>query len=176
MALREGCLPLQIHCGPRGFGHQVCTDCLQDLQSAVRRYHIQLPDRVLGCPPFESSGGPSYRGAMKAAANYAFANRQVLAHLARGSLERVLAGRVPNTHLRQVYDIAHNMAKVETHHIEGRQVQGCVHHKGELRAFGPGAHQVPEEYRALGQPVLVPGSLGTASWALLGTEAGMALS
>ena len=176
MGLREGCLALQIHCGSRGFGHQVCTDFVQDLQSAVRRYNIQLPDRELVCAPFESSEGQAYLGAMKAAANYAFANRQVLAHLARGSLERVLAGRVPNTHLRQVYDIAHNMAKVETHHIEGRQVQVCVHRKGATRAFGPGAHQVPEEYRALGQPVLVPGSMGPASWVLLGTEAGIALT
>ncbi len=176
MGLREGCLAVQIHCGSRGFGHQVCTDFVQDLQSAVHRYHIDLPDRELVCAPFESREGQAYLGAMKAAANYAFANRQVLAHLARGSIERVLAGHVRNIHLRQVYDIAHNMAKVETHQIEGRPVQVCVHRKGATRAFGPGAREVPEEYRALGQPVLVPGSMGTASWVLLGTEASMALT
>jgi len=176
MGLREGCLVLQIHCGSRGFGHQVCTDFVQDLQSAVRRYHIELPDRELVCAPLESPEGQAYLGAMKAAANYAFANRQVLAHLARGSFERVLAGHVRNTHLRQVYDIAHNMAKVETHQIDGRPVKVCVHRKGATRAYGPGAREVPEEYRALGQPVLVPGSMGTASWVLLGTEASMALT
>jgi tRNA-splicing ligase RtcB len=176
MGLREGCLALQIHCGSRGFGHQVCTDFVQDLQSAVRRYHIELPDRELVCAPLESPEGRAYLGAMQAAANYAFANRQVLAHLARGSFERVLAGRVPNPHLRQVYDIAHNMGKIETHAIGGRPMQVCVHRKGATRAFGPGSREVPAEYRSLGQPVLVPGSMGTASWVLVGSAAGMTLT
>ncbi len=176
MGLREGCLALQIHCGSRGFGHQVCTDFVQDLQGAVRRYRIELPDRELVCAPLESPEGRAYMGAMKAAANYAFANRQVLAHLARGSFHRVLDGRVPNAHLRQVYDIAHNMGKVETHAVDGRSLQVCVHRKGATRAFGPGSREVPVEYRSFGQPVLVPGSMGTASWVLVGCEAGMALT
>jgi len=176
MGLRAGCLALQIHCGSRGFGHQVCTDYVQDLQAAVRRYHIELPDRELVCAPLESPEGRAYIGAMKAAANYAFANRQVLAHLARASFTRVLGGRVRDLHLRQVYDIAHNMGKIETHSVDGRDVEVCVHRKGATRAFGPGAAGLPREYRTIGQPVLVPGSMGTASWVLVGTERSMTLT
>jgi len=111
---------------------------------------------------------------MKAAANYAFANRQVLAFHIRRSLEQVLAGKVSNYRVFQIYDIAHNMAKVETHRIDGKQIRLCVHRKGATRAFGPGSAQLPPAYRNIGQPVLVPGSMGTASWVLLGTEASMA--
>ncbi len=176
MGLREGCLTLQIHCGSRGFGHQVCTDYVQDLQSAVRRYHIELPDRELVCAPLESPEGVAYLGAMRAAANYAFANRQVLAHLARSAFMRVLQGSVHDVHLRQVYDLAHNMGKIETHHVEGRPVEVCVHRKGATRAYGPGSSEVPEVYRDIGQPVLVPGSMGTASWVLAGTRQSMDLT
>jgi tRNA-splicing ligase RtcB (3'-phosphate/5'-hydroxy nucleic acid ligase) len=176
MGLRQGCLTLQIHCGSRGFGHQVCTDYVQDLQSAVRRYRIELPDRELVCAPLESPEGHAYLGAMRAAANYAFANRQVLAHLARGTFARLLGGPGRDARLRQVYDLAHNMAKLETHHVEGQAVEVCVHRKGATRAFGPGAVEIPEVYRAIGQPVLVPGSMGTASWVLAGTRHSTALT
>jgi tRNA-splicing ligase RtcB len=176
MGLREGCLALQIHCGSRGFGHQICTDYVQSFQSAVRRYGIRLPDRELVCAPFGSEEGKAYLAAMKAAANFAFANRQVLVFHARRSFEEVFGGGKARWELTQVYDIAHNMAKVETHSIDGRKEKVCVHRKGATRAFGPGAEEIPSAYRALGQPVLVPGSMGTASWVLLGTQRSMELS
>ena len=173
MGLREGMLTLQIHCGSRGLGHQVCTDYVKDFQSAVRKYGIVLPDRELVCAPMDSPEGQAYLGAMRAAANFAFANRQLLAYSARRAFEETFAGRVQNWRLHQVYDIAHNMGKIETHEVDGRQVKVCVHRKGATRAFGPGAPGLPPEYMAIGQPVIIPGSMGTASWVLAGTEASM---
>jgi tRNA-splicing ligase RtcB (3'-phosphate/5'-hydroxy nucleic acid ligase) len=173
MGLVEGNLVLQIHCGSRGFGHQICQDYVDELQGAVKRYSIHLPDRELVCAPLNSPEGLNYLAAMRCAANYAFANRQVLAHHARRAFEEVFEGKVANWQLNQVYDIAHNMAKIETHMIEGKEVKVCVHRKGATRAFGPGALGLPEEYQAIGQPVLVPGSMGTASWVLVGTEGSM---
>lgn len=176
MGLREGCLTLMIHCGSRGFGHQICTDYVASFQSAVGRYNIELPDRELVCAPMDSPEGKAYMGAMHAAANFAFANRQILSHHARQAFEETLAGRVKNWHLHQVYDIAHNMGKVETHNVDGKAMKVCVHRKGATRAFGPGAPGLPDAYTAIGQPVLVPGSMGTASWVLVGTEGSMARS
>jgi tRNA-splicing ligase RtcB len=176
MGLEKGCLAVQIHCGSRGFGHQICTDYVQDFQWAVINYGIKLPDRELVCAPLDSPEGQAYLAAMKAAANYAFANRQALAYHARRSFQEVFGSRVGEFSLRQVYDIAHNMAKIETHLIEGQQLTVCVHRKGATRAFGPGFAGLPPEYRPLGQPVLVPGSMGTESWILLGTEASDRLS
>lgn len=173
MGLAEGNLVLMIHCGSRGFGHQICSDYVQQFQGATRKYGIHLPDRELVCAPLNSPEGEAYLAAMRAAANFAFANRQVLAHLARQAFEQVFAGRVRNFWLHQVYDIAHNMGKIETHTIGGRQVKVCVHRKGATRAFGPGSPGLPSEYLAIGQPVLVPGSMGTASWVLTGTEISM---
>jgi tRNA-splicing ligase RtcB len=173
MGLREGMLTLQIHCGSRGLGHQVCTDYVKDFQSAVHKYGIVLPDRELVCAPMDSPEGQAYLGAMRAAANFAFANRQLLAYSARRAFEETFAGRVQNWRLHQVYDIAHNMGKIETHEVDGRQVRVCVHRKGATRAFGPGAPGLPPEYKAIGQPVIIPGSMGTASWVLAGTEASM---
>jgi tRNA-splicing ligase RtcB len=173
MGLQEGHLAVQIHCGSRGFGHQICRDYVQEFQGAVKRYGIHLPDRELVCAPLDSPEGQSYLGAMRSAANYAFANRQVLAHNARKAFEAVLAGKVKNWQLHQVYDVAHNMGKLETHQIDGEPVKVCVHRKGATRAFGPGAPGLPEEYAQIGQPVLVPGSMGTASWVLVGTQASM---
>jgi tRNA-splicing ligase RtcB len=173
MGLSVGSLALQIHCGSRGFGHQVCTDYVRSFQSAVKRYNITLPDRELVCAPMNSPEGQDYLAAMRCAANYAFANRQVLAHYARIAFEEVLAGKVKNFHLHQVYDIAHNMGKIETHEVGGERVRVCVHRKGATRSFGPGFFGLPEEYRSIGQPVLVPGSMGTASWVLCGTEESM---
>ena len=176
MGLAEGRLAVQIHCGSRGFGHQICTDYVRDFQDAVRRYNIHLPDRELVCAPLDSPEGQDYLGAMKSAANYAFANRQVLAHHIRRIFEEALAGKVRDHDLHQVYDIAHNMGKIETHDVDGQRIKVCVHRKGATRAFGPGFEGLPPEYRAIGQPVLVPGSMGTASWVLLGTEGSMAQS
>ncbi len=173
MGLEEGYLAVQIHCGSRGFGHQICSDYVRDFQSAVRRYGIRLPDRELVCAPLDSPEGQAYLAAMRCAANYAFANRQILAHHARQAFEEVLKGKVPDWDLRQVYDIAHNMGKTETHVIEGEKVKVCVHRKGATRAFGPGSPGLPPEYAHIGQPVLVPGSMGTASWVLVGTEESM---
>jgi tRNA-splicing ligase RtcB len=173
MGLRQGCLVVQIHCGSRGFGHQICSDYVQEFQAAVQRYNIVLPDRELVCAPLSSPEGQRYLAAMRAAANYAFANRQVLAHNARLAFEQVFAGRLPHFHLHQVYDIAHNMGKIETHQVDGQAVKVCVHRKGATRAFGPGAPGLPGVYQRTGQPVLVPGSMGTASWVLVGTQESM---
>lgn len=172
MGLRAGVLVVQIHCGSRGFGHQICTDYVHDFQDAVRRYQIQLPDRELVCAPLNSPEGQAYLAAMRCAANFAFANRQTLAHRARQAFEAVLADR-GRWHLPQVYDITHNMGKIETHLIDGEAVKVCVHRKGATRAFGPGSVDLPSEYQPIGQPVLVPGSMGTASWVLVGTEGSM---
>jgi tRNA-splicing ligase RtcB len=173
MGLQAGCLVVQIHCGSRGFGHQICSDYVRDFQAAVNRYHIQLPDRELVCAPLNSPEGEAYLAAMRAAANYAFANRQILASHVRRAFEEVLAGRLARRQLHQVYDIAHNMGKIETHVIDGKNIRVCVHRKGATRAFGPGSPGLPEEYQEIGQPVLVPGSMGTASWVLVGTETSM---
>ncbi len=173
MGLQAGCLALQIHCGSRGFGHQICTDFVAQFRSAASRYHIHLPDPELACAPLNSPEGQAYLGAMRSAANYAFANRQLLAHNARQAFEHALAGKVKNWHLHQVYDVTHNMGKIETHLIDGLPTQVCVHRKGATRAFPPGHPDLPGEYRPIGQPVLVPGSMGTASWVLLGAEGSM---
>jgi tRNA-splicing ligase RtcB len=173
MGLEQGYLAVQIHCGSRGFGHQICTDYVQEFQGAVRRFGIHLADRELVCAPLNSPEGQNYLGAMRCAANYAFANRQILANSARKAFEQVLAGKMKNWYLHQVYDICHNMGKIETHTIDGERMQVCVHRKGATRAFGPGAPELPDEYKTIGQPVLVPGSMGTASYVLVGTEASM---
>lgn len=170
MGLREGYIAVQIHCGSRGFGHQICSDYVDEFQAAVKRYGIQLPDRELVCAPLTSPEGQRYLKAMRCAANYAFANRQVLAHYTRRAFEEALGGKVKNWQLHQVYDIAHNMGKIEVHEIDGQKIKVCVHRKGATRAFGPGFEDLPPEYKPIGQPVLVPGSMGTASWVLLGTE------
>ncbi|RME42839.1 MAG: RtcB family protein [Chloroflexi bacterium] len=173
MGLFPGQIVVQIHCGSRGFGHQICTDYVRLFQKSLSKYGIQLPDRELVYAPFQSPEGQDYLSAMKCAANYAFANRQVLAHYVRRSFEEALAGKVRNWDVFQVYDIAHNMGKVEQHVVGDETVEVCVHRKGATRAFGPGFEGLPPEYRAVGQPVLVPGSMGTSSWVLVGTQGSM---
>ncbi len=173
IGLWRGQIAIQVHCGSRGLGHQVCSDYVRRFQKSIRRYGFSLPDRELVCAPLSSPEGQDYLSAMKAAANYAFANRQVLAHHIRRSFQQALAGKVGNHNVYQIYDIAHNMAKVETHKVNGRKAELCVHRKGATRAFGPGSPQLPAAYRDIGQPVLVPGSMGTASWVLAGTSASM---
>ena len=174
MGLFEGQITVQIHCGSRGLGHQVCSDYVKRFQKSIHRFGYNLPDRELVCAPLSSPEGRDYLAAMKAAANFAFANRQVLAHHIRRSFEQTLAGKVNNYQVYQIYDIAHNMAKIETHTVDGRPMKLCVHRKGATRAFGPGSAELPSSYRDVGQPVLVPGSMGTASWVLVGTQNSMA--
>jgi len=174
--LFEDQIAVQIHCGSRGFGHQVCDDYVKGLQSAVHKYNIVLPDRELVCAPLDSPEGRAYYGAMACAVNYAFVNRQVLAMGVREAFERVLAGKVQEFDLFQVYDVCHNIAKFEEHEVDGRRMRLCVHRKGATRAFGPGRSEVPADYRGVGQPVLVPGSMGTESYVLVGTQKAMDLT
>ena len=171
--LFAGQIAVQVHCGSRGLGHQVCTDYVSRFQRTVQQYGIRLPDRELVCAPVSSPEGQGYLAAMKASANYAFANRQVLTHLIRRAFEEALAGKVKKPHLYQVYDVGHNMAKIEEHALDGKRVRLCVHRKGATRAFGPGQPGVPSAYLDMGHPVLVPGSMGTASWVLRGTDKAM---
>ena len=174
--LREGGVAVQIHCGSRGLGHEVCAQFIRRLQGVPQRYGFDLPDRELIAAPLDSPEGRDYLAAMAAAANYAFANRQVLAHCVRRTFEEVLAGKVRRFDLRQVYDVAHNIAKIERHTVEGHSVELIVHRKGATRAFPPGHPDLPAFYRKTGQPVLVPGSMGTASWVLAGTKRAMEVS
>lgn len=152
-----------IHTGSRGLGHQVCTDHVRRMDASLGRYAITLPDRQLACAPLSSGEGQDYLSAMSAAANFAFANREVLTHRVR----EIFAAMTRNGRLDLVYDVAHNVAKLEDH--LGRRV--CVHRKGATRAFGPGNPELPDAYRAIGQPVLIPGSMGTASFVLVGRGA-----
>jgi tRNA-splicing ligase RtcB len=174
--LFPGQLAVQIHSGSRGFGHQVCTDYVRNLQKAVTKYGIQLPDRELVCAPLDSPEGRDYFAAMAGAANYAWANRQCLTYHTRRTFEKVLAGKVRNWELITVYDVAHNIAKIEEYEVDGQRTKLCVHRKGATRAFGPGQPELPEIYRAVGQPVLVPGDMGTASYVLVGTKEAMKVS
>jgi tRNA-splicing ligase RtcB len=167
--LFDGQLVVEIHSGSRGLGHQVCSEYVKSLQGAVHKYKLALPDRQLVCAPLDSPEGRRYFGAMVGAANYAWANRQCMAHLARRSFEEVLAGKVRDFDLHTVYDVAHNIAKIEEHVVDGKRMKLCIHRKGATRAFGPGHPEVSAVYRQVGQPVLVPGDMGTASYVLVGT-------
>ncbi|MGQ9665726.1 MAG: RtcB family protein [Anaerolineae bacterium] len=168
-----GQVAVWIHSGSRGLGHQVCTDYVREFQKAVQKYGISLPDRELVCAPFNSPEGQAYFGAMASAANYAWANRQCMAELVRRTFEQVLAGKVSDWHLRQIYDVAHNIVKIEGHDVGGRHMKVIVHRKGATRAFGPGHPALPPAYRETGQPVLIPGDMGTGSYLLVGTEQAM---
>ena len=164
-----GQLVAWVHSGSRGLGHQVCTDYVNRLQSAVSKYSIRLPDRELVCAPITSPEGQEYMAAMACAANYAWANRQLLMHRVRCILDDILAPRFKRRSFQLIYDIAHNIAKVEEFTIDGRPTKLVVHRKGATRSFGPGRHELPADYRTVGQPVLVPGDMGTASYLLVGT-------
>lgn len=168
--LWKGQVVILIHTGSRGLGHQVATDHIKIMMGAMPRYGIVLPDRELACVPFSSPEGESYFAAMAAAANFAWANRQMITHLIRQAWSKEFGEA---SKLSVVYDVAHNIAKVETHLIDGKKQKVIVHRKGATRAFGPGHPEVVEDYRHVGQPVLIPGSMGTASYVLAGTEAGM---
>jgi tRNA-splicing ligase RtcB (3'-phosphate/5'-hydroxy nucleic acid ligase) len=173
LGLAAGSVTVMIHTGSRGFGHQVCTDAIAAMQPAMRRYGITLPDRQLACAPGTSPEGQAYLGAMRAAANFAFANRQCLAHWAREAFERALGISPRDLDLRLVYDVAHNIAKEEEHEVEGRRRRLLVHRKGATRAFPPGHPELPEVYRTIGQPVLIPGDMGRYSYVLVGAPGAM---
>jgi tRNA-splicing ligase RtcB len=161
---------VMVHSGSRGLGHQVCEDHLKVMIAAARKYGIELPDRQLCCAPIDSPEGQAYLAAMAAAANFAFANRQVMSHWVRESVARVLGMAPDRTGLETVYDVCHNIAKLETFTVEGVRRRACVHRKGATRAYPPGHPQTPEVYRDVGQPVLIPGDMGRYSYVLVGTE------
>jgi len=168
--LRVNQVVVLIHCGSRGLGHQVCTDFLKVMNEAMPRYSISLPDRQLACVPLRSPEAKEYMAAMAAAANFAWANRQAITHFTRGAFRRIFGD---GARLRVVYDVAHNMAKREHHRVEGEEREVVVHRKGATRSFPAGSRELPALYKDAGQPVLIPGSMGTASWVLVGTDRAM---
>ncbi len=170
-----GQIAILIHTGSRGFGHQVCQDYLKVMNGAISRYGINLPDRQLACAPIKSPEAQRYLGAMAAAANFAFANRQCLTQWVRDTFTARFGKRVGEG-IAVVYDVAHNIAKIETHQIDGISREVCVHRKGATRAFPPGHPELPEEYREVGQPVLVPGDMGRYSYVAVGSPGAMELS
>ncbi len=173
LGLFKGQITVMIHTGSRGFGHQVCTDFLEVMARAASKYKIELPDKELACAPFSSPEAQNYLAAMKAAANYAWANRQCLMHWTKEVFMRVLNLSPRTLGLTLIYDVAHNIAKVEEHIIDGKKMNLIVHRKGATRAFAPGHPELPETYSNIGQPILIPGDMGRASFVLLGTEKAM---
>jgi len=171
--LFEDQVTILIHTGSRGFGHQVCTDYLSVMMNAIKKYNISLPDRQLACAPIESPEGKNYFSAMVCAANYAWANRQCITHWIRESFEVVFRKGAHKLGLNVLYDVAHNIAKIETHNIDGEKVKVCVHRKGATRAFPKFHPEIPEVYKEVGQPVIIPGDMGRASYILVGTEKAM---
>lgn len=170
MNLRQGAVTVMIHCGSRGLGHQVCTDYLAQMGLAMKKYGLSVPDRQLACVPTDSPEGAGYLAGMNAAANYAWANRQGILYFLRGAF-RTIFGK--GTQLDLLYDVCHNIAKREKHVVDGVNRDVLVHRKGATRAFGPGHRDLPPSYRHAGQPVIIPGSMGTGSWVLAGAEGAM---
>ena len=166
----KGQIVIMIHTGSRGFGHQVCTDHLRNLEQAVRKYKIWLPDRQLACAPVNSIEGQNYFKAMACAANFAWCNRQMIVHWVRESFEKILNDSAENLDMKIIYDVCHNIAKFEEHEIDGIKRKVYVHRKGATRSFGPGKKDIPLKYRDVGQPVLIPGDMGTKSYLLHGTD------
>lgn len=159
---------VMIHCGSRGFGHQVCSDYLKVMERALHKYDITLPDRKLACAPGHSEEGLDYYQAMACAVNYAFSNRQAITHGVRESFEQIFKESAENFGLNVVYDVAHNIAKIENHEVDGKRRKVWIHRKGATRAFGPGHDEVPSDYKTIGQPVFIPGTMGTSSWVMVG--------
>jgi tRNA-splicing ligase RtcB (3'-phosphate/5'-hydroxy nucleic acid ligase) len=173
LGLETGAVTVMIHCGSRGLGHQVCTDFVRDVTRKLAGWGIQLPDRQLACAPIRTPEAERYLGAMRAAANFAWANRQAIAHGVRRAFESVLKRDAPSLGLGLVYDVAHNIAKFETHAVGNRRMRCLVHRKGATRAFPAGHPDVPSAYRSIGQPVLVPGDMGRYSYVLIGSAGSM---
>ncbi len=170
LGLRENQMTVTVHTGSRGLGHQVCDDYIKVMLQAAAKYGIELPDRQLCCAPIGSDEGKRYWAAMACAANFAFANRQMITHWVRETFERVMRMGPKRLQLDLIYDVCHNIAKFENHEVDGGQKRVCVHRKGATRAFPPGHDDVPEGYREIGQPVLIPGDMGRYSYVLVGTE------
>ncbi len=166
--LKKDQITVMIHCGSRGLGHQTCTDYVRQILPKLSEWGIVLPDRELACAPLGSPLGKNYFRAMTAAANFAWANRTIIAHQVRTAWQTVFG----QARLKTVYDVAHNMGKIETHKVAGRLIEVCVHRKGATRAFGAERIEIPEDYRSVGQPVLIPGTMGTASYVLVGSREG----
>jgi len=173
LGLFQDQITVMIHTGSRGFGHQVCTDSLETMQRAARKYNIKLPDRELACAPFDSPEARDYISSMKAAANFAWANRQLIMHWVRESFMRTFSAGPGALGMSLIYDVAHNIAKVEEHVIKGTKRKLIVHRKGATRAFAPGHPELPDIYSKIGQPVIIPGDMGRASFVMTGTERGM---
>lgn len=174
--LEPGQIFVMIHTGSRGYGHQICTDYLRELENATKKYNIKLPDRELAAAPVTSEEGQAYLKAMAAAANYAWANRQMITHWVRESFEKVYKTSAEDLDMNLIYDVAHNIAKIEEHEYDGQMKKFCVHRKGATRAFPPNHPALSNEYKETGQPVLLPGSMGTASYLLVGGPRSMELS
>ncbi len=173
LGLDLGQVMVMIHTGSRGFGYQICEDYSRKMIQALAKYKINLPDRQLACAPVTSDEAKAYLGAMRCAANYAWANRQCLMHLARQAFEREFASSWQKLGMFLIYDVAHNIAKIERHKIDGKEKMLCVHRKGATRAFGPGHPDIPQRYKKIGQPVIIPGDMGRNSYLLVGTEQAM---
>jgi tRNA-splicing ligase RtcB len=174
--LEKGQVTVMIHSGSRGLGYQVCDDYLHDLSRTPAKYGIELPDRQLVCAPVGSEEGQNYLAAMRAAANYAWGNRQILMYLARQVFERFFAKSWEELGMYLIYDVAHNIAKMEEHTVNGKKMTLCIHRKGATRAFPPGHAEIPEDYRSIGQPVLIPGDMGRNSYLLVGQKEAMDIS
>ena len=173
MGLEEDLVTVMIHSGSRGLGYQVCEDALKTLHNVPHKYGIDLPDKQLVCAPVESPEGKRYLGAMRAAANFAWCNRQIMTHLARQAFAEVFEQPAERLDMHLVYDVAHNIAKMEPYDVDGRTCRLCVHRKGATRAFPPGHPELPAKYQAIGQPVLVPGDMGRSSYVLVGQPGAM---
>jgi tRNA-splicing ligase RtcB len=168
-----GQIMVMIHTGSRGAGHQIATEYIRDMETAVKKYNIDLPDRQLACAPAHSPEGEAYFKAMACGANFAWANRQLILHWVRESFEKTLGRSAEEMDMKLVYDVCHNIAKLEEHQVDGQRKKVFVHRKGATRAFGPGHSDVPQDYRDVGQPVIIPGDMGTASYVLAGTGKAM---
>ncbi|QUH23594.1 RtcB family protein [Methanobacterium alkalithermotolerans] len=171
--ISKGEIAVLIHSGSRGCGHQVCSDYLRIMDKAYKRHKINIPDRQLACAPVDSDEAQDYFKAMAAAANYGWANRQMILHWVRESFEEIFQKSAEDMGMSVLYDVAHNIAKKEVHEIKGKATRLYVHRKGATRAFGPGRKEIPSDYRETGQPVLIPGTMGTASYLLHGTQTAM---
>lgn len=171
--LEKGLITIMIHTGSRGLGYQVCDDSLTQMVKAMEKYKISVPDKQLACAPIDSPEGRAYFAGMAASANYAWTNRQLILHWVRESFEQVFGESAEKLGMHMVYDVAHNIAKFEEHQVEGKMRKVLVHRKGATRAFGPGHPDLPEKYRSVGQPVLIPGDMGRASYVLVGTQRAM---
>ncbi|MCH8963446.1 MAG: RtcB family protein [Planctomycetes bacterium] len=173
MGLAEGQITVMVHSGSRGLGYQVCEDALRELRDVPAKYGISLPDKQLACAPVNSKEGQRYLGTMRAAANFAWCNRQIMTHLAREVFATVFGKPAERLGMNLVYDVAHNIAKMEPYDVDGKRRQLCVHRKGATRAFPPGHHELPDRYKSIGQPVLVPGDMGRFSYVLVGLPGAM---